>query len=58
MDKAQLQKERARLQKALDGHDAKEAGRHVGLAGRIANLDVRIAAAQAAEREAAPRIIF
>ena len=44
MDKNQLQKERERLQAALDGYNQQEAtvGRHVSLAERIANLDRRI----------------
>ena len=44
MDKTQMQKERKRLQDALDAYDAVEAtaGRHVGLAQRIANLDRKI----------------
>ena len=45
MDKAQMQKERARLQAALDRYEEREetAGRHAGLVERIANLDSRIA---------------
>ena len=41
MDKDQLQRERRRLQAALDGYNAVEPvpGRHVGLMTRIANLD-------------------
>ena len=44
MDKAQMQKERDRLQAALDGYNAAEptVGRHVSLIERIANLDRRI----------------
>ena len=44
MDKAQMQKERNRLQAVLDAYDAVEAtaGRHVSLAGRIANLERKI----------------
>ena len=44
MDKAQMQKERKRLQTVLDTYDAVEgnAGRHVSLAERIANLDRKI----------------
>lgn len=44
MDKAQLQRERDRLQVVLDGHNAREAmpDRHVGLIARIANLDYRL----------------
>ena len=41
VDKNQLQRERGRLQAALDGYNAVEPvpGRHVGLITRIANLD-------------------
>ena len=44
MDKNQMQKERDRLQAALDGYNEREPtiGRHVSLAARIANLDQRI----------------
>ena len=44
MDKDQLQKERERLQAALDFYNEREAivGRHVSLVERIANLDRRI----------------
>jgi hypothetical protein len=44
MDKAQMQKERDRLQAAVDGYNATEGtvGRHVSLIERIANLDRRI----------------
>ena len=47
MDKAQMLKERDRLQAALDGHNEREptVGRHVSLMERIANLNSRIAAA-------------
>jgi hypothetical protein len=48
MDKAQIQKERDRLQAVLDRYDALEptVGRHVGIIERIANLDRRIAIAR------------
>ncbi len=44
MDKNQMEKERERLQAALDGYNEQEAtvGRHVSLVERIANLDRRI----------------
>jgi hypothetical protein len=44
MDKNQMQKERERLQAALDRYNQLEAtvGRHVSLIERIANLDHRI----------------
>ena len=47
MDKNQMQKERGRLQAALDGYNEQEAivGRHVSLIERIANLDRRISLA-------------
>ena len=47
MDKNQMQKERGRLQAALDGYNEQEAivGRHVSLIERIANLDRRISVA-------------
>ncbi len=45
MDKAQLRKERDRLQALVEAYDAAEptAGRHVSLIERIANLDRRMA---------------
>lgn len=45
MDKNQMQKERERLQAALDGYDS---GTHPGLVERIANLGRRIAQAPGA----------
>ena len=44
MDKAQMQKERDRLQAVLDKHNLSEpaVGRHASLLERIANLDRRI----------------
>ena len=47
MDKSQMQKERGRLQAALDGYNEQEPiiGRHVSLIERIANLDRRISLA-------------
>ena len=49
MDKNQMQKERGRLQAVLDGYNQQEptVGRHVSLIERIANLDSRIAQADA-----------
>lgn len=47
MDRNQMQKERDRLQAALDGYNAREptVGRHVSLIRRIAHLDRIIALA-------------
>jgi hypothetical protein len=47
MDKPQMQKERERLQGALDRYNALEpvSGHHAGLEERIAHLDRRIALA-------------
>lgn len=47
MDKQQMERERDRLQAALDGYNAQEAtvDRHVSLIARIANLESKIAEA-------------